>query len=147
MRADEFAEVDEFVGAELIWIVSVAGGSRCEFTAVPEIGAARTFVGRADAVAPVVAVGETPTGKADDGRLDLAHLFDERLADSIDIGNFGIFADPHAVTSLADFSSCAVAMKTRTPKVILSRPLDFARVASGKQKPTECAIVCIPFFP
>ena len=63
----------------------------------PEIGAARTVVGRADAVAPVVAVGEAAAGPADDRRLDLLHLVDERLADAVDVGNLRVFADPDAV--------------------------------------------------
>ena len=86
MTADEFAEVDEFIGAEVVG-----------FRASPEVGAAGALLGGADAIAPIVAVGETASGITDDRGFDLAHVVDEIFADTVDVGDFGIAADPDAV--------------------------------------------------
>jgi hypothetical protein len=51
----------------------------------------------ADAVAPVVGVGEAAAGPAQDGSLDGAHGVDEGLADAVVVGDLGVFADPDAV--------------------------------------------------
>ena len=68
---------------------------------VPETGAGGTFGGGADAVAPVVAVGEAAAGPAQDGSFDGAHRVDEGLANAIDVGDFGAFANPDAVVDNA----------------------------------------------
>ena len=100
-RAGQTAEVDELVRAEPIGIEALrsgGGGAILTGTRVgPEVRAARAAVGRADAVAPVVTVGEAATRPADDRRLDLLHLVDERFADAVDVGNLRVFADPDAV--------------------------------------------------
>jgi hypothetical protein len=63
----------------------------------PEAGAGGTLAGGAEAVAPVVGVGEAAAGPAEDGRFDGAHGVDEGLADAVGVGDFGVGADPDAV--------------------------------------------------
>ena len=87
----------KFVGAELIGIVFVAGGSIGRFPVLPEVGASRAFVGRSYAVAPVVTVGEAAARKTNHRWLDLPHFVDQFLADAIDVGNFRILSYPHTV--------------------------------------------------
>src|SRR5262245_45779056 len=67
----------------------------------PEVRTARAVFARPDAVAPVVAVGETPARPPDDARLDSLHRFDNRLPDAADVGNLRVFAYPDAVIDLA----------------------------------------------
>ena len=63
----------------------------------PEGGAGGAFVAWADAVAPVVGVGEASAGPAEDGCLDGTHGVDEGGADAVLVGDLGAFADPDAV--------------------------------------------------
>src|SRR5439155_18021926 len=65
--------------------------------AVPEIGAARTFFGGADAVTPVVGIGEAAARIADDGCFDFLHVVDEVAAKTVVVWNSGFRADPDAV--------------------------------------------------
>ena len=52
---------------------------------------------RADAVAPVVGVGEAAAGPAQQRGLDGAHGVDEVLADAVDVGDLRVLANPDAV--------------------------------------------------
>src|SRR5258708_9850 len=99
LAADELAELREFVGAELVGIVLVSSGRRGRFFRSPKIRAARAFVARANAVAPIVAVGEAAAREANDRRLDLAHFLDQLFANAVYVGDFGVFADPDAVVN------------------------------------------------
>jgi hypothetical protein len=56
---------------------------------------------RAYAVAPVVAVGETAAGVANDRGLDAAHVLDERAPYAADVRHTRALADPHAVVDYA----------------------------------------------
>src|SRR6202522_3172071 len=71
LAANQFAEVREFIRAELIRVIAVAGGSSVRFSTVPEVCAARPFVGRTDTIAPVIAVPKQPPGKRTTGALIL----------------------------------------------------------------------------
>ena len=55
------------------------------------------FVGRAQAVPPVVRVGEAAARPAQQGRLHRLHRVDEGLPNTIGVGDLGLRADPHAV--------------------------------------------------
>ena len=57
--------------------------------ALPVVVGARAGAA-ADAVAPVVAVGETAAGPAEVGRADALHVVDELPADAVDVGDLGI---------------------------------------------------------
>src|SRR5436190_1773930 len=72
---------------------------RSSVRAVPISGPTRgrAKVGRADPVAPVVAVRETAAGPADDRRLCFSQLVDERLANAADVRHLRVFTHPHAV--------------------------------------------------
>jgi hypothetical protein len=63
----------------------------------PEIGAPRTRSRRADAVAPVVAVGKAAARPADDAGLQRLEFVEQRLANAADVGNLRVLADPDAV--------------------------------------------------
>ena len=67
------------------------------FLLAPEGGAVGALVGGAEAVAPVVGVGEAAAGPAEDGRLDGPHGVDEVEPDAVPVGDFRSFADPDAV--------------------------------------------------
>ena len=97
LSPDKLAKMDEFIRSELVRIVLMACRCPALFTVAPEIRAPRTFVGRANTIAPVVAVGEAAARITDYRGLDFAHFFNQLRADSVDVGHFGIFADPHAV--------------------------------------------------
>src|SRR5215510_8716760 len=74
---DQFAEVDELISAKLVWFEAMIGGGFIRVGVVPEVCAARTLLHRPDAVAPVVAVGETTAGITDDRSLDLFHVVED----------------------------------------------------------------------
>src|SRR5207244_9432544 len=99
--AEEAAEAHELVRAEPVRIEALRSDRRVAVAARaavdPEVGAPRPFVGRADAVMPVVAVGEAAAGPADHGRLELLQIVDERLAEAADIRDLRALADPDAV--------------------------------------------------
>src|SRR5262245_18335691 len=67
----------------------------------PEFRTARAVFARPDAVAPIVAVGETPSRPPDYARLDSIHRLDDRLPDASDVGNHRVFAYPYAVVDHA----------------------------------------------
>ena len=99
LRADEPAEMHEFVGAELVGLVLGRAVRRAGEKAVvdPEIGAARALRARPDAVAPVVAIGKTPAGPAHDGRLEPPHVLHEFASDAALVADLGILPHPDAV--------------------------------------------------
>src|SRR5207247_7081081 len=101
--ADEPAEVDELVRAELVRLGlggHVAQRSQVRVVA-PEVGAVRATVPRADPILPVVGVCETAAGPAHYGGMDRPQRFDQRLADPADIRDAGALAHPHAVVDHA----------------------------------------------
>src|SRR5580692_1200693 len=97
--AGQFSEVQEFVGAETVRFELVIVGIGFRFRIAPEIGAAGTFVGRTDAVLPIVAVGEASARIADHRRLDFAKLLDQAAPNAIDVGHSRIFTNPHSVVN------------------------------------------------
>ena len=97
LAAYQFTELNEFIGPELIGIVFVVRRRIRRLDALPKVCAARTLVGRADAIAPIVTIRKAAPGKADDRGIDLAHLFDQFLADAVHVGNAGVLAHPDAV--------------------------------------------------
>ncbi len=105
---DELVEVFGGQGAEIAGEVGLAADGAAGahelveavaivFLLVPEGGAIGAFRGGADAVAPVVGVGEAAAGPAKDGGLHGLHGVDEVEADAVKIGDLGFFADPDAV--------------------------------------------------
>src|SRR4030095_6308907 len=100
LRPAQLAEAQEFIGPEMIWVV-LPGAVRSAFgpfpRVYPEVRTARAVLARPDAVAPVVAVGETAARPTDDARLDSPHRIDNRLPDAADVGNLRVFAHPDAV--------------------------------------------------
>src|SRR5207249_1865684 len=99
--AGQATEAHEFVCAETVWIEPLGtfdGGAILRRPRVgPEAGAARAVAGRADAVTPIVAVGEAAARPADHRRLDLPQVVDQRLPDATDVGDLRVLADPNAV--------------------------------------------------
>ena len=86
LGADGSAGVHELVEAVLVGVLLA-----------PEGSAGGTLVAGADAVAPVVGVGEAAAGPAEDGCVDGAHGVEEGGADAVLVGDGGAFADPDAV--------------------------------------------------
>jgi hypothetical protein len=64
---------------------------------VPEASAIGPHVDGAETVMPVVGVGETAAGPAQDGRLHGTHHVDERSTDTALVGDLRLLADPYAV--------------------------------------------------
>src|SRR5258708_33901062 len=88
LAADQLAELREFVGAELVGIVLVSSGRRGRFFRSPKIRAARAVGARANAVAPIVAVGEEAAREANDRRLDLVLFLGQLFANSPTVRRF-----------------------------------------------------------
>jgi len=86
--ADEAAELQEFVRAELVGFDGVAP---------PDVDAARPARARADAVAPVVVVGEAAARPAQHRHADFLQRVDDVLADAAEVGDLGVFSDADAV--------------------------------------------------
>src|SRR3546814_16002297 len=61
----------------------------------------RAFFARADAVAPVILVGEAAAGPADDGDVQLFERGHHVAAIAVGVGDFRIGADPDAVVGAA----------------------------------------------
>src|SRR5262249_54208906 len=95
----QLAEAQEFIGPEMIRVILPRAVRRSfrPSRVYPEVRAARAILARPDAVAPVVAVGETPARPPDDARLDSLHRFDDRLPDAADVGDLRVLAHPDAV--------------------------------------------------
>src|SRR6266851_9129473 len=90
LAADGAAGVHELVETVLVGVLLV-----------PEACAGGAFLAWADAVAPVVGVGEAAAGPTQYGSLHGAHRVDERLADAIHVRDLRLFADPDAVVDHA----------------------------------------------
>src|ERR1700691_4464933 len=75
-----------------------SGRVRIDF---PEIRAPGTLRSRANAVLPVVTIGETASWPADDWHMNLLHPLYEVSADSILVGDLGLFPYPDAVINYA----------------------------------------------
>src|SRR2546428_7589499 len=91
----------ELVRAELVRIVDLRAVDVLSRIANPEVGAARAFTSRADAIVPVVAVCKTSAGPTQHAGFDLTHLFDQRASDAADVGNRRFLADPNSVVDHA----------------------------------------------
>src|SRR5882724_3609048 len=97
LRTNEFAEMDELIGAEFVGFIFVAGLRFVIFCFYPEIRAPRAFFGWTNPITPVIAVCEASSRIANDRRSDLFHLIDQVFANAVGILNFGFCADPHPV--------------------------------------------------
>ena len=86
---DLAAEVDEFVGAEAVGLGS----------APEDVAGAGTGGGVADAVAPVVVIGEAAAGPAEDGGADGPKRVDGELAEAVGVGDGGFRSYPDAVVN------------------------------------------------
>src|ERR1700686_84891 len=73
------------------------GGSGGHFFLGPKVCSPGTLVSRADSVAPVVAIGKTSAGIAEDRRFNLPHLLYQLFADAVQVRNFCLLAPPDAV--------------------------------------------------
>jgi len=142
LATSQVAELNEFVGPKPIGVIAMSGRSVWAFGAVPEVGAARTLVGRTNAIAPVVAVGETAAGKADDRGLDLAHGFYQLGPDAIHVLGLGIPAYPDAVIndSAEVFREMAVDVWGDDAEFLSNQHLDAARGSSGR---SPCRITAV----
>src|SRR5579863_22912 len=101
LAPDEFAKMDKFIRPELIGIVFMSGRRFLGFDVLPKVSTARALVGWTDSISPVIAVGETSSGKANDRSFNLAHLVDQVFADSIDVGDGRVLSDPDPVVDHA----------------------------------------------
>src|SRR5581483_7484605 len=98
--ADQPAEMHELIRAEFIRVIlgrNAFGKIAQAAVRCPEIAALRPLSSRPDAIVPVVTVGETSSRPADDGGTQRAHGVNERLANSLHVGNGGVLAYPDAV--------------------------------------------------
>jgi hypothetical protein len=93
LGADEPAQVHELLKAELVALHRVEAARHA---ALPEVVRARPGA-CADAVAPVVAVGEAASWPAQVRRADATHVVHELRADAADVGNRRVATDPDAV--------------------------------------------------
>ena len=75
----------------------MAGGGGWRVTEGPKVSPPRTLVYGADAIAPVIAVGETAARETHDRRFDLPHLVDQFLANAIHVRDFRVLAYPDSV--------------------------------------------------
>src|SRR5262245_44706756 len=101
----QLAKSHELIRAEPVRVVFLRAGIEFPISLTgsipavisPEIRAARAVFARADAVAPVIAVGETAPRPAHDARFDPAQMLDQFFSNAADIGDFGIFTYPDTV--------------------------------------------------
>ena len=93
LGAGQAAQTDELVNAELVRLRVVHAGRH---TSLPVVVGARARAA-ADAVAPVVPVGEAAAGPAIVRRADALHIFDEPAAYAVEVGDFRIPPHPDAV--------------------------------------------------
>jgi len=52
---------------------------------------------RSDAVTPVIAIGKTTAGPADDRGIQRRQRFHKRFTDAANVGDAGLFSDPNSV--------------------------------------------------
>ena len=86
------AQVEEFVRAELVGLRRVVP---------PDVGAERPLVARADAVAPMVAVGKAAAGPAEIRDFNFLERGDNVVAHAAGVRELCVFADPQAVVNAA----------------------------------------------
>src|SRR5205085_12271947 len=68
----------------------------CINAAPARVGPPRSFVARADAVSPVILVGEAPAGPAQDGYTQLFQRRDDVVAQSARVRDWRVLAHPEA---------------------------------------------------
>src|SRR5664279_5580307 len=102
--------MNKLIGPELVRIEAMCGRRVGRLDPIPEIGTARALPGWTNSVAPVVAVGETTAGEANDRRLDLAHVFHKFASDAVVVGNLGILTHPDTVVDDAAEVLCEMAV-------------------------------------
>src|SRR5262249_13601082 len=94
LRADQATEPHELMNAELVGLRRILAGRH---PMLPEVVSPGTFGRWADAVAPMVAVGEASARPAEIRSSDSLHVINELLANPVVIRNPGIASDPNAV--------------------------------------------------
>ena len=92
IRADHLAEVQEFMGSEVVVL---------DHATPVGVDPPRALLPEADPVHPVVLVGEAAARPAEDRRLQLLQGFDDVDADAPDIGDRRVLAHPHAFVDAA----------------------------------------------
>src|SRR6266568_9176550 len=97
LPADQLAKLHELISAEAIGIIAMSDGSRRRVSEGPKVSPPWTLVHRADAIPPVIAVGETAAREAHDRRFDLPHLVDQFFANAIHVRDFRVLAYPDSV--------------------------------------------------
>src|SRR5581483_5462529 len=96
-------ETGKLVCAELIGIVLLRPiGSFLQIRSIgPEVSAARPLAPRTYAVAPVVAIGETAAGPANDGRFQTFQIIDQGFTNPAGVGDLRILSHPNAPINAA----------------------------------------------
>ena len=106
---------------------------------LPEVVRTRTRF--ADAVAPVVSVGEAASGPAKVGCADALHVVDELFPDAIDVWDFGVAYDPHTVVDHAAevFDEVSVDVRADDCAGFAESEFDFCIGGEGKIAGCDCA--------
>ena len=132
---DLAAEVHEFVNAKLIYFGSVYTFRRA---ALPEVVCRGR--GIADAVAPVIAIGEAASGPPEIGSAETLHVVDESSADSLDIRDLRIPPHPDAVIDHAAemFNKVPVDMRTDCGSGFAERKFVFCIGGEGEIAGGSC---------
>ena len=99
--ADLFAEVEEFVGSEVVVL---------DDASPVHVYCFWSLVARSNSISPVVAVCEASSGPSDDGRFNFFECLHDVFADSADVWYIGIGAYPYSFVDAAAevFSEVAV---------------------------------------
>src|SRR5215813_7052858 len=94
LRADQAAKPHELMNAELVGLGRMPSGWH---SMLPKIVSPGTPRRRADAVAPMIAIGEAPARPAQIRSADSLHVFNELFANPVNVRNLGITSHPDAV--------------------------------------------------
>src|SRR5208283_3580987 len=100
LTVDQPAELHELIRSERVWIVARRAGLRNVLQAAgvcPEVVADRPLGWRSNAIAPVVAIGETSARPANYRAANRLHRIHERFADAVNIRDLRVGSDPDAV--------------------------------------------------
>ena len=127
--ADQFGEVHEFMGAEAV----VVGDA-----APMDIDARGAPGARADAVAPVVEIGETAARPAHHGNMDRLQRLHHVLAIAMDVGDRALFAHPDAAVNsgaqMLGELAIDMAVNLRPGPGCIHRDLDLRRLRHCRQR-------------
>src|SRR5262249_24349138 len=94
LRADQATEPHKLMNAELVGLRRMLAGRHLE---LPEVVSPGTFGRRADAVAPLVAIGEASARPSEIRSADSLHVVNELLANPVVVRDPRIASDPDAV--------------------------------------------------